>query len=106
MFRLAWQKIGRLRTPRSLVPNVAGIASYGEPEHMFSLDRFGVATGRNEREYQQQTRFERAVPCRSAMTTNETEGVRRSFNAAIPPIRNIFLQRNIGTLALDERHCS
>ena len=32
-------------------PNVAGIASYGEPEQTFSLDWFGVATGRNEREY-------------------------------------------------------
>jgi len=61
MFRLAWQ-IGRLRTPRSLVPNVAGIASYGEPEQMFNLDWFGVATGRNEREYQLQTRFDRAAP--------------------------------------------
>jgi|BarGraIncu00222A_1022003.scaffolds.fasta_scaffold08600_3 hypothetical protein len=45
-------------------PNVAGIASYGEPEQMFSLDRFGVATGRNEREYLPQTRFDRAVPLR------------------------------------------
>jgi hypothetical protein len=43
-------------------PNVAGIASYGEPEQMFSLDRFGLATGRNEREYLQPTRFDRAAP--------------------------------------------
>ena len=85
-------------------PNVAGIASYGEPEQMFSLDWFGVPAGRNERSTY--NRHDLTVPCRSAMTTNETEGVRRSFNAAIPPIRNIFLQRNIGTLALDERHCS
>jgi hypothetical protein len=60
MFQLAWQAgYGPLDLSLS---NVAGIASYGEPEQMFSLDWFGVATGRNEREYQQQTRFDCAAP--------------------------------------------